>query len=89
METQSIEKEELKKVAGGNIFEDFVCAIAGHDPKWDTTAYRTDPSGVKINYLKYKCAMCGEAFYSKINLSTGEETKISRKEFESILKNKD
>jgi len=82
-EQQKLEKEELKEVAGGDIFDDIACYLGEHDEKLQECTMTHDASGVQIDYRKYVCSNCKKAFYYIYNFGTGDWKKISREEYEA------
>ncbi len=76
---KKLNREELEKTAGGNIIDDIGCAFKGHELILQRCVKPTD----HVQYSYYKCKRCGDKYYYKLDQWTGEETTISKKEFEA------
>lgn len=78
-ESKTISVNELKKVSGGNIFEDIKCFFEGHG--YDIVGEKY-PAGTDYSIRKYKCVCCGEVIYER-HYNNGNSSSSSKAEYDS------
>lgn len=83
LETRNLEQQELQQVAGGNIIDEAVCYLKGHN--WEYVDTHCDVHH-RYDVYKYQCTRCGKTRYECFDRATGQTRPSSEREYWAVAK---